>query len=130
VNALCKLYLNLSKLTTNSLCSQPKSQPKSAVTTKTGAAATAGAGAGRGRGRGRGAARGGRNPRPAKKTAEELDSEMADYFENGSAPATTEAAATTATAQPAAAGDAMDDEVLVSHAYFRQSEVDTNSDVQ
>ncbi|KAK5165436.1 RNA-binding RNA annealing protein [Saxophila tyrrhenica] len=52
-----------------------------------------------------------RSGRPKKKTAEELDAEMMDYF-GGEAPATT-----TTTAQPAAAttttgGDAMVDEVL------------------
>ncbi|KAH8899606.1 hypothetical protein GQ53DRAFT_816728 [Thozetella sp. PMI_491] len=69
--------------------SQPKSQPKSAATVKHGPAAKAAAakpGAKKG-------ARKPRNARPAKKTAEELDSEMADYFDasnenaNGGAPA-------------------------------------------
>ncbi|KAH8677339.1 hypothetical protein BX600DRAFT_430690 [Xylariales sp. PMI_506] len=62
--------------------SQPKSQPKSAapnkkkeIAAKEGAGA---AGAARGRRKGRA-----RSARPAKKTAEELDSEMADYFEAG-----------------------------------------------
>lgn len=87
---------------TNSPSSQPKPQPKSAATTK-------GAGATRGRGkagRGRGAAR---NARPAKKTAEELDSEMVDYWQAGAA-----ATEPNGAAQPAAGGDAnMDDEILV-----------------
>jgi THO complex subunit 4 len=90
---------------------QPKAQPKSAATTKT---ATDAAGA-RGKGRaGRRGGKAGRNPRPAKKTAEELDSEMADYFDNGGPAAGTETAATTnGAAQPAANGDAaMDDEIL------------------
>lgn len=59
--------------------------------------------------RGRTAARGGRaaGPRPTKKTAEELDSEMADYFESGGNAGET---GVTNGAQPA--GDAMDDEIL------------------
>lgn len=85
---------------------QPKSQPKSAVPSKS--AQTGGAGT-RGKGtRGRG--RGGRNPRPTKKTAEELDSEMADYWETGANATDGEL---TAIAQPTANGDAaMDDEIL------------------
>jgi len=80
---------------------QPKSQPKSAAATKS---ASTGSGA-RGKGN-RGRGRGGRNARPAKKTAEELDSEMADYFETG-------ANAPAATTAPAANGDAaMDDEIM------------------
>lgn len=84
---------------------QPKSQPKSAANNKkkepTGKAASSNTG-------GRGGKRRPRNARPAKKTTEELDSEMADYFvaanqnENasGSAPAATN-------------GDApMDDEII------------------
>jgi THO complex subunit 4 len=89
--------------------SQPKVQPKSAAVTKT--AASAGSGT-RGKGtRGRG--RGGRNSRPAKKTAEELDSEMADYFETGAATGAETGGATNGAA-PAANGDAaMDDEIMV-----------------
>jgi THO complex subunit 4 len=99
---------------TNTSYSQPKSQPKSAATTKAGATTTNGAAArGKGARKPRGGARGGRNARPAKKTAEELDSEMADYFDNGAA-ANAETGASAGAAQPAAAGDAMDDEVLVS----------------
>ncbi|KAK6587119.1 hypothetical protein PZA11_000409 [Diplocarpon coronariae] len=82
----------------------PKTQPKSAAVTK-----TAAAGATRGKGRGRGGRGGARSARPAKKTAEELDSEMVDYWQTG-ATATEGAAAGSA---PAAAGDAnMDDEIL------------------
>jgi THO complex subunit 4 len=82
--------------------SQPKSQPKSAAATKT--PSTRGGKAGtRGRAKGK-------NTRPTKKTAEELDSEMVDYFGGAS----TDVPATGA-AQPAANGDAnMDDEILVS----------------
>jgi len=83
---------------------QPKPQPKSAASTKT---------AGKTRGKtGRGGARGGRNARPAKKTAEELDSEMVDYWQAGAAATETNGGASGA-AQPAAGGDAnMDDEIL------------------
>ncbi|TVY34661.1 mRNA export protein [Lachnellula subtilissima] len=82
--------------------SQPKSQPKSAATTK--ATATRG-----GKASTRGAKKA-KSARPTKKTAEELDSEMMDYFGGAS----TDAPATGA-AQPAANGDAnMDDEILVS----------------
>jgi len=83
---------------------QPKPQPKSAAASK---ATTNGATRGNGRGR-RG--RGGRNSRPAKKTAEELDSEMADYFGGGGSNAgnENEAAATNGAAAP----DAMEEEVL------------------
>ncbi|RYO77718.1 hypothetical protein DL766_006984 [Monosporascus sp. MC13-8B] len=59
---------------------QPKAQPKSAASDKkkeaAGKAASSGA-------RGRGGKKKPRNARPAKKTTEELDSEMADYFESG-----------------------------------------------
>ncbi|KAG4444487.1 hypothetical protein IFR05_000078 [Cadophora sp. M221] len=86
---------------------QPKPQPKSAAATKTPAAsATRGAKA-----RGRGG-RGGRAARPAKKTAEELDSEMVDYWQTGASATETQGASASA-AQPAANGDAnMDDEIL------------------
>jgi THO complex subunit 4 len=85
--------------------SQPKPQPKSAASTKTtNAAGTRGKNGRRGRG--------GRNARPAKKTAEELDSEMVDYWQTGAAAPETESGANGA-AQPAAGGDAnMDDEIL------------------
>ncbi|RDL37273.1 putative mRNA export protein mlo3 [Venustampulla echinocandica] len=59
--------------------------------------------------RGRGKAK---SARPTKKTAEELDSEMVDYFGGGAAPAES-GGATTAPAQPATSGDAnMDDDIL------------------
>ncbi|KAH6679249.1 putative mRNA export protein mlo3 [Halenospora varia] len=83
------------------ITSQPKSQPKSAAVTK--ATPSTRGKATRGRGKAK-------NARPAKKTAEELDSEMVDYFGGGNAE--TDAAASGA-AQPAAGGDAnMDDEIL------------------
>ncbi|ETS79577.1 hypothetical protein PFICI_09430 [Pestalotiopsis fici W106-1] len=90
--------------------SQPKSQPKSAVPNKKKEAATKDTAAG-GANRGRRKPARGKSSRPAKKTAEELDSEMADYFvagnqnenANGGAPA------------PANNGDAaMDDDIMVS----------------
>ncbi|CZR51830.1 related to RNA annealing protein [Phialocephala subalpina] len=85
--------------------SQPRSQPKSAAAPKKNEAATRGK-AGRGRG---GKAR---NSRPAKKTAEELDSEMVDYWNNGAAATEGEGAANGAV-QVATNGDAtMDDEIL------------------
>jgi len=83
--------------------SQSKSQPKSAANTK----ATNGTN-GNARGRGR-VGRGGRNGRPTKKTAEELDSEMADYFGGD---ATNGNENSVAPANGATAGDAMDEEVL------------------
>lgn len=90
--------------------SQPKAQPKSAASTK---ANTAAGTRGKTRGATRGA-RGGRNPRPAKKTAEELDSEMVDYWSAGAATTETEGGAA-APAPAANGGDAnMDDEILVS----------------
>lgn len=90
--------------------SQPKSQPKSAAPNKKKEAAakvagTAGAAARGGRRAGRA-----KSSRPAKKSAEELDSEMADYFEANNSNENTAGAA------PAAAtnGDApMEDEILV-----------------
>ncbi|CAG8949615.1 hypothetical protein HYFRA_00007848 [Hymenoscyphus fraxineus] len=81
---------------------QPKAQPKSAAVTKGTTAARGKAARGRG-------GKTAKNARPAKKTAEELDSEMADYF----------GGANTEAAQPAANGTngdaAMDDEILVSY---------------
>ena len=85
---------------------QPKAQPKSAATVKHTANAPKGAAAAK-RGDKKGPRRP-RNARPAKKTVEELDSEMADYFESGNTDNATGAA-------PAAAngGDApMEDEIL------------------
>ncbi|KAI1471355.1 uncharacterized protein F4812DRAFT_467460 [Daldinia caldariorum] len=83
---------------------QPKAQPKSAASDKKEAGSKAAGAGARGRKR-----RGPRNSRPAKKTAEELDSEMADYFEAGNQNENANNAA------PAAAGgDApMEDEILV-----------------
>jgi hypothetical protein len=85
----------------SNILSAPKAQPKSAAAKPK--AETAGRGGRGGRGRGRG----GRTNAP-KKTNEELDSEMADYWTAG-------AAETNGTAAPAAATtDApMEDEILV-----------------
>ncbi|KAI1422089.1 hypothetical protein F5Y12DRAFT_650787 [Xylaria sp. FL1777] len=80
---------------------QPKPQPKSAANDKK---KDAGKGIGSGaRGRKK---RTGRSSRPAKKTAEELDSEMADYFNSGDQNEGTNGATVNAN------GDAaMDDEI-------------------
>lgn len=86
---------------------QPKKdKPKPATTEK----AAAGATRGRGQTRGRGKGRGGRDARPKKKTVEELDAEMADYFPGGE---TNNTAGGAEVAQVTAGGDtAMDDEML------------------
>ncbi|KAK4122699.1 hypothetical protein N657DRAFT_598414 [Parathielavia appendiculata] len=86
---------------------QPKAQPKSAATVKqNGAGAKGGAAAGKG---GKKPARRARSNRPVKKTAEELDSEMADYFDSANTENTGNAAAPPA----AAGGDApMEEDVL------------------
>ena len=87
--------------------SAPKAQPKSAANTKPAAGAARGGAKGK-----RGAARGGRPTRQAKKTAEELDSEMADYW-TGAPEGDASAAAGSAPVNNG--GDAaMDDEILVS----------------
>ncbi|CAN9169660.1 unnamed protein product [Alternaria alternata] len=86
---------------------QPKKdKPKPATAEK----AAPGATRGRGQTRGKGKGRGGREARPKKKTVEELDAEMADYFPGGE---TSAAAGTAEVAQITAGGDtAMDDEML------------------
>ncbi|KAI0799901.1 hypothetical protein GGR55DRAFT_471906 [Xylaria sp. FL0064] len=79
---------------------QPKAQPKSAANDKKKDAGKAVGSGARGRKR-----RPARSSRPAKKTAEELDSEMADYFNSGDQNENTNGAAN-------ANGDsAMDDEI-------------------
>ncbi|KZF19505.1 hypothetical protein L228DRAFT_241724 [Xylona heveae TC161] len=99
---------------------QPKNQPKAAAAAPKQAAAGASAApkATRGRGRGR---RGRNTTRPKRKTAEELDAEMVDYFGNentNGAAAGTEAAPVTNGAAPApapaaAGGDTgMEDEIM------------------
>lgn len=88
-----------------------KAQPKPATATKdTGKKA----GRGRGRVRGRGGRRGD-NPRGKPKSAEELDQEMADYWEGGANGADTAMATNGGAVQPAAAnGDTgMEDEIMV-----------------
>jgi THO complex subunit 4 len=89
-----------------------KDKPKPATAAK---AAPATAGRGRGRG-GKAEARGGRaggRERTKKKTVEELDAEMADYFPAGEGNAEVTAVGGAEGAQTAAVGDtAMDDEML------------------
>ncbi|KAH7134713.1 RNA recognition domain-containing protein [Dactylonectria estremocensis] len=65
--------------------SQPKAQPKSAAANKHNANVAKGEAAKGGRAANK--KRAGRSARPAKKTAEELDSEMADYFDSAAAAA-------------------------------------------
>lgn len=93
---------------------QPKKdKPKPATAAKT-APATTGKARGRG-GRAEGRGRGGRagRERTKKKTVEELDAEMADYFPAGEGNTDAMAAAPADGAQATAGGDtAMDDEML------------------
>jgi len=89
--------------------SQPKAQPKSAAAGKQNANAGKAGAVGKA---GANKKRRGKSARPAKKTTEELDSEMADYFqpgsnENANASASAPAAAATTDA-------AMEDEIMVS----------------
>lgn len=86
---------------------QPKAQPKSAANNKK--KEVAGKAAASSTQSGRGGKRRPRSVRPAKKTTEELDSEMADYFESGNQPNEN----TNGGAPAAANGDApMDDEII------------------
>ncbi|EFY90334.1 protein mlo3-like protein, partial [Metarhizium acridum CQMa 102] len=86
---------------------QPKAQPKSAASGK---GATGGVGKA-GNAKAANKKRRGRSARPAKKTAEELDSEMTDYFKNNAEGAN--AGAATATGAAGATGDApMEDEIM------------------
>lgn len=89
--------------------SQPKAQPKSAASNKHNAAAAKNAGAvGQGK-----KTRRPRGNKPTKKTTEELDSEMADYFESANAGTNENANASAAPAPAAANGDApMEDEIM------------------
>lgn len=96
----------------NHILSQPKAQPKSAASNKHSAGAAKGNAA---KGKGNKPARA-RNARPAKKTAEELDSEMADYFVANSNADSNANAAPAAAPAPVATGDApMEDEIMVSN---------------
>ncbi|RMJ14741.1 hypothetical protein BHE90_006946 [Fusarium euwallaceae] len=81
---------------------QPKAQPKSAAADKHNAGAAKG---GVAKGAAANKKRRGRNNRPAKKTREELDSEMNDYFDSAANPEVNTAAAP-APAPAAAGGDA------------------------
>lgn len=88
---------------------QPKKdKPKPATATK---AAGTEAGA-RGRGGRRGRGRGGRNPRDKKKTVEELDAEMDDYFPTGDGGDAMATNGGSAPVQGAGGDTAMDDEML------------------
>jgi THO complex subunit 4 len=88
---------------------QPKAQPKSAAADKKANATNGKAGAAGGKAGKKGPRRG-RSHRPVKKTAEELDSEMADYFDNAN---TANNDANAAAPAPAAGGDApMEEDVL------------------
>ncbi|KAK2598115.1 RNA-binding RNA annealing protein [Conoideocrella luteorostrata] len=91
---------------------QPKPQPKTAASGKGGAGGVGKAGNGA-----KGAAnkkRRGRNARPSKKTADELDTDMADYFNKTADGANNGAAANAAAPVAAATGDApMEDEIMV-----------------
>ncbi|KAI5456400.1 hypothetical protein BGZ63DRAFT_517987 [Mariannaea sp. PMI_226] len=89
---------------------QPKAQPKSAAADKHNTNAAKGGVAAKGPANKR---RRGRNNRPAKKTAEELDSEMADYFVSGAGNANPGAENAPAAPAAPATGDApMDDEIM------------------
>lgn len=81
---------------------KPKAQPKSAAADKHNAGAAKGGAA---KGAAANKKRRGRNNRPAKKTREELDSEMNDYFDAAANPEANNAAAP-APAPAAAGGDA------------------------
>ena len=85
-----------------------KDKPKPATASK---AVTAPAGRGKGQTRGRGRGRGGRE-RQKKKTVEELDAEMADYFPNTDGNNDAAATGTDATQAVAGGDTAMDDEML------------------
>ncbi|KAI9645121.1 RNA-binding RNA annealing protein [Ciborinia camelliae] len=108
-SAAAALEEKVAKRLMDRISSTPKPQPKSAVPNKTN---------GRDQNSKRGGKRGSRGSvtaRPTKKTAEELDLEMADYWESGNAAGaeTTGDQAANGAAQPAANGDAnMDDDIL------------------
>ena len=100
----------LKKKHANEDLSQPKKdKPKPATTTK---ATTAAGTRGRGERGGRGRGRGGRNPRDKKKTVEELDAEMADYFPTADGGNDAMVTNGGATGQAASGDTAMDDEML------------------
>lgn len=92
------------------LHSQPKAQPKSAAITRSSNNDSIRGGRGRGRGRR------GRNAGRAKpKTADELDAEMADYFDAGDANANDNTTANGAGTQQAVGNTdtGMDDDIMV-----------------
>lgn len=99
-------HINRNGNHTLTLNSQSKAQPKSAAAGK---ATTNGASTRGGRARGRGGRKAGR---PKRKTADELDAEMVDYFDANAATngaAVDESAAMNGTAQPVANDDGMDE---------------------
>ncbi|EGR45921.1 uncharacterized protein TRIREDRAFT_110636 [Trichoderma reesei QM6a] len=91
---------------------QPKAQPKSAAGKKQNTAATKAGGA-KGAAANANKKRRGRNARPAKKTAEELDSEMADYFVGANNNEAAGAAPVAAAPAPTNGDAAMEDEIMV-----------------
>ncbi|KAL6799208.1 hypothetical protein GGI42DRAFT_355557 [Trichoderma sp. SZMC 28013] len=91
---------------------QPKAQPKSAAGKKQNTTA-AKAGGAKGAAANANKKRRGRNARPAKKTAEELDSEMADYFVGANNADGAGAAPAAAAAAPTNGDAAMEDEIMV-----------------
>ncbi|KAL7787791.1 hypothetical protein V8C37DRAFT_418855 [Trichoderma ceciliae] len=97
---------------------QPKVQPKSAAGKKQNATVTKTSGA-KGVVANATKKRRGRNARPAKKTAEELDSEMADYFvgANSNEAASGAASASASAPAPANGDSAMEDEIMCSEFY-------------
>jgi THO complex subunit 4 len=105
--------LNIERMPLTSIRQPRKDKPKPATAAK---AAPAAAGKGRGgKAEARGG-RGGRNPRERtkKKTVEELDAEMADYFPaaDGNTDAAAAGSADVAQATTAVGDTAMDDEML------------------
>jgi THO complex subunit 4 len=97
------------------ICRQTKKDKPKPATAAKAAPATAGRGRGRGgkaEGRGRGGKTGGRE-RTKKKTVEELDAEMADYFPAGEGNVDATATGGAEGVPTTAGGDtAMDDEML------------------
>ncbi|KAH9907902.1 RNA recognition domain-containing protein [Xylariomycetidae sp. FL2044] len=90
--------------TLNERITAPKAQPKSAANDKKKEAGGKAVGSGA-----RGRKRRGQNARPVKRTTEELDSEMADYWES----AGNQNGAANGDAAAATNGDAMEEEILV-----------------
>lgn len=96
-----QLFLPLHVVSELTTCSQPKGQPRSATSVKP---ATNGTTTRGGRTRGRGARRGRNAGRAKPKTADELDAEMVDYFDENGAEAADGAVTANAATQPATNG--------------------------